>query len=95
MNSMIQTGSDMDNRIAQEIALIKSALENKGMTSDRYAQFYAAQQALAWVLDQELFASPYLTITNGDLPMGTQAGSEDYSALSRLPQSSDTCSSPG
>ena len=48
-------------------------------SAERYTQFYAAQQALAWALDPSAFAAPSDTISDGKVQplMGTQANSVD------------------
>ena len=52
--------------------------------SDRHAELYAAQQALAWALDPNAAQSPHSFV------MGSGAGSEGCSAGSRRLPSSDT-----
>ena len=49
----------------------------------RYAELYAAQQALAWSLDHQGLKSPASMI------MGTREGSGDYLECHNQPQSSD------
>lgn len=67
--------------VQRELDRIRSALSSN---SERYAELYAAQQALAWVLEPTGFKPPFETIT-----MGTQEGSGDYSERSHPPQSLD------
>jgi len=43
--------------------------------SERYAELYAAQQALMWVMDSAMFKAPSEMLVSG-----TQAGSEDCQA---------------
>jgi hypothetical protein len=86
------TESDIDSiplsdRIENELSLITEALLGRP-TPDRRAQYYAAQQALAWAANPNAAASPYLTIANGRVPVtGTQADSEDCQACLCQPAS--------
>ena len=54
---------------------------------DRFYQFLAAQQALAWMSDPETFKSPY------DLVSGNPEGSKDYPYASH-PESSGYTKNP-
>lgn len=56
--------------IHEERARIREALL-ASPTGPRYAELYAAQQALGWVLDSSAFASPF------DMISGTRRGSAD------------------
>lgn len=64
--------SDNGPRIAAELLRIESALRDPQTTSERYGQLYAAQQALAWAMDESLAAAPYDVISTGKVmpPMG-------------------------
>lgn len=61
-------------RIADELEKIGRRLAAYHPTEQ--TQLYVAQQALAWVLDADLVASPYCLVTN------TSEGSEGCSARS-------------
>jgi len=56
---------------------------------DSHVKLYAAQQALAWAMEPDGFASPMRTI------MGTQEGLADCSGPLHHPQSSGTCGQCG
>ena len=66
--------------VARELERIQTAL-NEPERSDKYAEFYAVQQALSWALDPSGFATPYALLT------GNAGGSTDYSAPSHHSQS--------
>lgn len=74
--------------IQRELDRIGDALR-ADLAGNRYAQLYAAQQALAWAMEPDGFAAPSVML------MGTPAGSEDCSAHPRPTPSSDTCSRSG
>lgn len=77
--------------IKRELARIGTALRDPGHAG-RYAELYAAQQALSWASDPDAFRSPYdmlmgnRTMPTADIP----AGSEDCSVHPRPQPSSDT-----
>jgi hypothetical protein len=64
--------------VQRELDRIQSALTNN---PERYAELYAAQQALAWAQEPDGFASPTKMI------MGIPANSEDCPASSNPAQS--------
>jgi hypothetical protein len=66
--------------VQRELTQISRALMESS-ESPHYAELYAAQQALAWVLEPNGFASPMKMIT------GTPVGSEDYLSSSNPAQS--------
>jgi hypothetical protein len=74
--------------IARELERLEKAL-GEPQTDERYCQLYAAQQALAWAVDPDGFASPYATIQRGLVrPLtGTREGSEDCQAALRQERS--------
>ncbi len=74
--------------IQRELDRLGRALRDP-QAPDSYAKLYAAQQALAWAMEPDGFASPTLTI------MGTREGSADCSDPPRHPQSSGTCDQSG
>lgn len=47
--------------VARELERLSRAL-HADPESDRYAEIYAAQQALSWVLEPDGFSSPYAAI---------------------------------
>jgi hypothetical protein len=59
--------------VERELSRISAALREPRF-ADQYDRLYAAQQALAWVLEPEGFRSPYAAVT------GTPEGSGDCSA---------------
>lgn len=71
-------------RVETEFERLHTAL-NDARNDERRSELYAAQQALAWVIDPDAIRSPYNTI------MGIAAGSGDYSAPRHPPPSSGTC----
>ncbi len=71
--------------VRRELNKIEAAL-HKPQQEERYRQLYAAQQALAWSLEPDGFASPYDVILSGRIT-GTQADSTDCSVVLRPPQS--------
>jgi hypothetical protein len=58
-------------------------------TPDNYAKLYAAQQALAWAMEPEGFASPLVAIarSSAEPVMGIQEDSEGCSRPPGQPQS--------
>ncbi len=62
--------------VQRELDRITTAL-HKPSNDERYAELYAAQQALSWALEPIGFKAPFETI------MGTQEVSEDCSKCSR------------
>jgi len=70
--------------IARELDRIGSRLRELHPSDLEYEKLYAAQQALSWALEPTGFKAPY------DMIMGTPEGSEDCSARSHPPLSSDT-----
>jgi hypothetical protein len=64
--------------LEREMTRLSKALVDGG---HRHAELYAAQQALAWALKPNGFASPLQMLT------GTQGDSEDCSVAPRPPQS--------
>ena len=54
----------MMQTIDQELVRLSAAM-NDAPSPDRYAQLYAAQQALSWAKFPEGFMSPFDTIMNG------------------------------
>jgi hypothetical protein len=59
--------------IQRELDRINAALHEPRFVdgTEEYRQLYAAQQALSWALDPEIFKAPYETI------IGTLGDSED------------------
>jgi hypothetical protein len=78
-------------QIQDELERIERALRDP-QTDERYCQLYAAQQALAWAMNQGGYASPFATIQRGRVMalIDTPAGSEGYPGSPRPPESSDT-----
>lgn len=54
-----------EQQIRQELDRIELALRDSRTSPDKYVQFYAAQQALAWVLTPIIADSPYDVINSG------------------------------
>lgn len=79
-------------QIARELERIEKALREP-QTDERYCQLYAAQQALAWALDPDGFASPYAAVQRGLVrPLScTQEEPINYPAGTGRQRSSDTC----
>lgn len=77
--------------ICHELGNIERALREP-QSQDRYCQLYAAQQALAWALSPNAFATPYATIQRGLIHpiMDIPEGSTDYLVQNHPPQSSNT-----
>lgn len=48
-----------------EKSRIEKALLDPATTDDMYCQLYAAQQAISWIADKEIAASPYDVIMGG------------------------------
>jgi hypothetical protein len=65
--------------IQRELDRIGAALQQPQL-SNRYAELYAAQQALSWAAEPTGFASP------ASMLMGIQEGSADCSDALRPPQ---------
>jgi len=76
------------NFTQREFNRINKALAS-GEAIPKYDQLYAAQQALAWVLEPNGVKSPY------DLIMDTPEGSTNCLDEDRPPQSSGTCAHCG
>lgn len=76
------------NFIQRELERIGITLQ-QSQPDNRYAELYAAQQALAWANEPDGFATPFVVIT------GTQEGKADCSVVLHLPQSSDICCHSG
>ena len=66
--------------INREVERIQ-ALLRQGESVEKYSELYAAQQALSWASDPEMFKSPY------DLVMGIQEDLEGCLAVPHQPQS--------
>jgi hypothetical protein len=69
--------------IDRELARLNRALDD-GVGNPRYPEIYAAQQALAWVLEPNVARSPFAYIT------GNAEASEDCWADSHRAKLSDT-----
>lgn len=71
--------------VQRELDCINEVLRHASC-EERRGELYAAQQALAWVLEPDVFRRPYSTA------MGTPASSEDYLARHHpLPSSNTYC----
>jgi hypothetical protein len=82
--------------IAAELEKIELALREP-QTDERYMQLYAAQQALAWAMNPNGFASPFATIQRGlvrPLTGDIQEDSAGYPGGSRPPRSSGSHALP-
>lgn len=69
-------------RVEDELHRLRVAMLDR--TNPRHAEYWAAQQALSWVLDQEAFAPPFFAVSR------SAEGSEDCSAQHRPQSFSDT-----
>lgn len=69
--------------VQRELDRISRAL-HEPHSAERYAQLYAAQQALSWAMEPTGFRSPYDTV------MDIEADQEDCLARIRPPVSSDS-----
>lgn len=67
--------------IQRELDRIGARLREADVPPDQYERLYAAQQALAWVLEPEGVRAPYESV------MSTPAGSADCSEHTRPAQS--------
>lgn len=61
----LEDGGFMSERIEQERARIQAALLDPATSPEKYCQFYAAQQALAWAENPDAAAAPFETIAYG------------------------------
>lgn len=55
------------NRIKMELESISHKLHSKTISSGRYGQLYAMQQALTWVINPNIAMSPYKTAMTGKI----------------------------
>jgi hypothetical protein len=65
--------------VQRELDRIRNALESH---PKRYAELYAAQQALAWALDPDAFNQPFNTILRGNLEDSEDCLERSHPALS-------------
>ena len=76
--------------VENELNQIATALRRPETLPEQYVQLYAAQQALVWCRQPELFAPPFKTIVQGKvnpLPTRTLEDSADYLARGHHAQS--------
>jgi hypothetical protein len=50
-----------------ELKQISHELHSKAISSNRYCQLYAMQQALTWVVNPNIAMSPYKTVMTGKI----------------------------
>ena len=67
--------------VQNEKEIISACLYRVEQSDPVFVELYAAQQALAWVLNKNIAKAPF------EMIMGTQANSKDCSRECRLPQS--------
>jgi len=84
--------SQNQDQIQRELERIECALRDP-QTDERYCQLYAAQQALAWVIDPSGFMSPFAAIQRDRVrPLrDTREDLRDYPACRSRPPSSGIC----
>jgi len=84
----------VEKRLEIEAKRLQAALLDRCTSSEKYCQFYAAQQALLWAADPESAAAPFNVIAAGKvqpLMRDTPEGSEDCLSAHRPQGFVGTC----